>query len=451
MIPRTLNHHPPGRTIRRMATPSLIAALLFVGCMILAGAAYAQPAPTQPANHDAVPAELTELAPQWSPSSPGLAAIHLGGPWQGQSLTPQLTATENAWTASTVSVQTAAGGAAWCQTPLHLMTAGAGTTWAAQDLRLASAPAGPGVTDPTRGLTTPLAPLRKVTVGLPWALATAHGGRWDEFAPVMTGCGLDPKALAEAAVSEKKPVAALDGAFGGDIDPTWTPEVLQKRLARMKTLGFSCPIVPVRRLGGDWRGSYDALFKALDGQAQPMLGLCLREMDLPDLLATAELLRRYEGKFHSVIVNYDLTNGHVDGPTTSPAFREATEKVALALALVHRASPSSYAWLAVGYHRTPDWKSWVKSFDAQQYSGLLLSGGSAVAACAYPQTAAQVRKAIGEQAGDKPVGLIGFRLHTLDALLFGRDDLGLAQYESLRASLKQAGIAPLHISYTAGH
>jgi hypothetical protein len=267
----------------------------------------------------------------------------------------------------------------------------------------------------------------------------------------MAGWDLDATALTVAAASHKRSAAALDVACGGEIEVTWAPAVLQKRLARMQDLGFNCPLLAVRRLQGNWRSDYDALFKALDGRFTPMLGLCLRDMDLRDLLSVAELLRRYEGKFHSVIVNYDLTNGHVDGDAASTAHRHAVQRVSLALALVHRASPSSHAWLAVGYHRTPDWRTWVKSFDTQQYSGLLLCGGSAVAACAYPQTAAQVRKSILQQVGEKPVGLIGFRLHTLDALLFEGDDRGLAQYEALRASLKQVGIAPLHVSYAAGH
>lgn len=338
----------------------------------------------------------------------------------------------------------------WQQAPMHSDLAGLWNPFQVNQIRFEPASVAEQVAVRGNDLLPDLPRLEKVGPYLPWAMSMIRQSRWDALTAEMANFGVDPQCLTPAAAAPKA-VPSLDLTFGGELDCSWSPEVLQKALTYMNDMGFDCPIVPVRSLKGNWRQEYDAFFKAIQGRTSPMLGLCIRQMDLADLLAVPEMLRRYEGRFHSIIVNYDLTNGVIDVAAGSGPFQDAVDKVSSALALVNRACPSAYVWLAVGYHRTPDWQSWINAFDAKQYSGILLAGGSAVSACMYPASAAVVSKAFGEQVKNMPIGLIGLRVNWVDALLYRRDDQGLQQYQALRQALKKVGISPLHVSYTAGH
>jgi hypothetical protein len=281
-----------------------------------------------------------------------------------------------------------------------------------------------------------------------WALDQARKNQWEVLAKELENLPFDSKALTAPAAAERKPEFRSDLIFGGEINPVASPEAIKKRCEEILSLGFNSPVVPIRSLSGDWRKTYDGFFKSLDGRIMPMAGICLRDMSLSDLLALTEFAKRYECNFNGMIINYDLFNGQIDDATDAVGFERSKEKISLVLALIHRSAPEAFVWIVAGYYRNPDWHAWIKSFDAGQYSGVLLTGESAAAACMYPQAAAQVKKTIVEQAGIKLFGLVDFRIDPIDALVAKKDDRGLEQYESLRKSLKSAGIAPLHIGLT---
>lgn len=326
-----------------------------------------------------------------------------------------------------------------------------GRPWQASSLRVRPVQSGRQLAD-TRRNRWPGAPeLGDIAVYLPRAVLAAKAEKWDVLAAQMQPFGIDPNAVAQPAGKKPQSTPSMDASFGGELDPSWSAGKLAKRIKKMKSFGFTVPVVPVRSLQRNWRTKYDEFFETVGDGVTPMLGLCIGKMNVVDLLAVPEFLRRYEGKYHSVIVNYDLTNGHVDGMRGPPAFRSAAERVSLALAMTKRAAPAAYTWLAVGYNRAPTWNAWASAFDRQHFSGLMLSGHSAVSACMNPQIAKQIQRQIGKRFPNTQVGLVNFRLHTLDWLMFHRDDLGIQRYSTIRAQLKQVGIVPLHIRYTAGH
>ena len=360
--------------------------------------------------------------------------VVLGSAWASRLyVTPMRLA--RSWRASALRVRLDRAGSLWESRPVQVRTMAVGK-------KLADVQTNTWPNPPT---------LAKTDMYLSRALQTARAGQWGSLAAEMGSFCIDTTAVTQPAAEKPKDTPSMDASFGGELDPEWSEDFLARKVKRMQSLGFDVPIVPIRSLQGDWRNEYDAFFAAIDGKATPMLGLCIGQMTLPDLLTVPEFLRRYEGKYHSIIVNYDLTNGNVDMTQAPVTLRDATDRVALALVLVHRASPSAFVWLAVGYHRSPSWESWVRSFDRQQFSGVLLSGGSAVAACMYPQTAKTVHRSMHKKCGAMPLGLIDFRLHDLDELLYHQDDLGIQRYKTIQAAMKRAGIHPMHIRYTAGH
>lgn len=342
-------------------------------------------------------------------------------------------------------------GRPWQPSALRIRPDRIGRSWQSRPFRAARVRPGRQLADVRKDRWPDAPELGDIAVYLPRAVLAAKAEQWDVLAAQMQPFGIDPNAVAQVAPEQPKAAPSMDASFGGELDPSWSAGKLAKRIKKMKSFGFTVPVVPVRSLQRNWRTKYDGFFEAIGDGITPMLGLCVGKMDVPDLLAVPEFLRRYEGKYHSVIVNYDLTNGHVDGMQGPPAFRAAAERVSLALALTKRATPAVYAWLAVGYNRAPTWNAWASAFDRQQFSGLMLSGHSAVSACMNPQIAKQIQRQIGKRFPNTQIGLVNFRLHTLDWLMFHRDDLGIQRYSTIRAQLKQVGIVPLHIRYTAGH
>jgi hypothetical protein len=375
------------------------------------------------------------LGGAWTPRDVHIAPIDPGRPWEPSKVLIYPDRIGSNWQAARVRVRTGLVGRRWQSPSTRVGRMHPGRQVAS--LRKNDWPQAPKVQD--------------LAVHLPRAVVAARAEDWDQLAAQMQPFGINPESVATAAGDKPKAQPSMDVSFGGELDPQWPADELDRKFKRMRHNGFTVPVVPVRRIRGDWRESYDEFFETIGESTTPVLGLCVGTMDVPDLLAVPEFLRRYEGKYHSVIVNYDLTNGHIDGTQGPPAFRAAVKRVSLALALTSRATPGVYTWLAVGYNRAPTWDAWVAAFDRQQFSGLMLSGHSAVSACTNPKVAAQIQKQMAKRVPDTRIGLVNFRLHRLDEMLYHRDDLAIERYTAIRDSLKQAGIAPLHISYTAGH
>ena len=277
----------------------------------------------------------------------------------------------------------------------------------------------------------------------------AEAKQWDALGKEADAAGAAHGSV-ERQVCRRQPKAVdWNQDFGGTILPSLDRDALKKQMDHLAKLEFDCPILLVTDLSGDWQKLYDTTFDAAAKAGfDPIIGFCISEMTLGELFRIPEFLSRYEGRYQSVIANYDLTNENfIENP--HPFYvNMAAQRVGLTLALIRHASPKISVWLAVGYNRSPSWQEWIGRQNRASYSGIALSGPSAVTACQYIEPANVVRSSIAEVAGSLPVGLLGATNSAANRLSRG-DDAILTEHDSLRRGLKGSSFAFVHLKEEA--
>ena len=274
-------------------------------------------------------------------------------------------------------------------------------------------------------------------------LSLAQAGQWERLADAAVSMGIDGEAITTEPRKAERIKPDLTLAFGGALDPVAKGASLVSQLKRMKRQGYDCPVLLVEGLLEDWAKTYDAAFKDIKLHSKPpILAICVGKMTLTELLNIPAFLRRYEGQYHSIIANYDLTNAHVRGRVK---LRTTIARVALALEMINRASSAAYVWLGVDYLTSPPWRDWIGSQNKGRFSAVVLIGKSANQALIHPEVAKVIRQRFTKQLGAVPVGLAGLSHYYYDRHTQKNDDYGLEKYKALRKGLADAGMAFLHV------
>ncbi|MHC4983454.1 MAG: hypothetical protein ACYTF6_09865, partial [Planctomycetota bacterium] len=164
-----------------------------------------------------------------------------------------------------------------------------------------------------------------------------------------------------------------------------------------------------------------------------------------ELLRIPQFLKRYDGRYHSVVANYELTNGNFTRDPRSIAVQRAERRISLVLALIRRASPQTTTWLAVGYNGSPSWRQWVRRQEKSNFDGVALTGRSANLACMQPSAVKFIASEFSEEIGQKRIGLVGFADPFLNPKLQQDDDFAVGGYASLRTAHRASGLAFTHI------
>jgi len=392
-----------------------------------------------------------------SPASIARAAPGLGRAFRVTPLAPAGAAVDRPFAASSMAPSPAEAGRGFTSAPVSVSVAGALSPAAFAPGRVAvrgaRAPQGllvHSVAPRSTRLGGPASPdLSAVCGGADYArrlLGLARSGDWAGLAEHVRLAGGDPAAVAEPLRTGTAAPPDLKGNWGGVLVPSAKARVLESRLQRVESLGFKRPVLRVSRLTGEWRRRFDLTFaKAADRLDKPVLALCIRDMAAEEILRLPGLLRRHEGRYHSVIANYDLTNGELR-PRLG-LFRAAAQRVALVLALARRAAPAARLWLAVGFSRNPPWRDWVRFQDRRHYDGLALTGASATYAATHGPTAARLHNRLAKEFAPTPVGFVGFA-HPLLGRVRGKHDRIAHLLKTSAAILRESGFSFVHVQET---
>jgi len=295
----------------------------------------------------------------------------------------------------------------------------------------------------TRSLTPPV--LDEAGSYVARLLSLAVSNEWNTVAGEVQRLGGDPTSVNTPPAAAAKAELDLERRFGGVLTPSRDREVVKSQLDRFAYLGFDCPVLLATDLKDGWQETYDITFGISQGRiGKPILGLCIGRMSVPELLRIPEFLRRYQGKFHSVVANYDLTTTEFERTPDAALVRRGMDRVGLVLALVRRADPALHVWLATGYTGRPSWPEWLKAQDKSAYDGIALTGPSAVLACMHPEVARKVTQKIAKEMPEKPVSLMGFSEPFLSPQIKRNDDHAVKACEELRGALRGCGFVLVH-------